>query len=264
MVDLSKLLNSLPIHANRAENATFRNSHGVYMKLCNYLRHDDRYPGEGLASGSQLDKAVWEEFYEDRKRLRNIADAIRDGATELQKKTTQVADVDDEEEFPEGRILMRLHRERERNPGLVKKAKQAALKKHGRLFCKACNFDFHEQYGDVGEGFIECHHVLPLSVAQQSKPKLVDIALLCSNCHRMVHRRRPWLEMDQLTSYWPKNFANKHQPNSRFIWLRRRIRVCTASVETQAKIRRGRLPRLVSGETRSVSGSATGSLLRLR
>ena len=66
--------------------------------------------------------------------------------------------------------------------------------------CRACNFDFHEQYGDVGKGFIECHHVLPLSVAQQSKPKLVDIALLCSNCHRMVHRRRPWLEMDQLTS----------------------------------------------------------------
>ena len=30
MVDLSKLLNSLPIHANRAENATFRNSHGAY------------------------------------------------------------------------------------------------------------------------------------------------------------------------------------------------------------------------------------------
>ena len=200
MVDLSKLLNSLPIHANRAENATFRNSHGAYMKLCNYLRHDDRYSGKGLASGSQLDKAVWEEFYEDRERLRNIADAIRVGATELQNKTPQVSDVDDDEEFPEGRILMRLHRERERNPGLVKKAKQAALKKHGRLFCRACNFDFHEQYGDVGEGFIECHHVLPLSVAQQSKPKLVDIALLCSNCHRMVHRRRPWLEMDQLTS----------------------------------------------------------------
>ena len=29
MVDLSKLLNSLPIHANRVENATFRNSHGA-------------------------------------------------------------------------------------------------------------------------------------------------------------------------------------------------------------------------------------------
>ena len=33
MVDLSKLLNSLPIHANRAENATFRNSHGAYRPV---------------------------------------------------------------------------------------------------------------------------------------------------------------------------------------------------------------------------------------
>ena len=200
VIDLSKLLNSLPIHPNRAEDATFRNPNGVSMKFGNYLHLDDRYSGKGLDAGSQLDKAVWNEFYEDRQRLRDIADPIRGAATELENKTTPVSDVDEEEEFPEGRILMRLHRERERNPSLVKNAKLAALRKHRRLFCRACGFDFHEQYGDVGKGFIECHHLLPLSVAQQSKPKLVDIALLCSNCHRLVHRCRPWLQMDQLSS----------------------------------------------------------------
>ena len=200
LIDLSKFLKSLPIHPNRADDATFRNPNSVHMKLCNYLRLDDRYSGIGLAAGSQLDQAVWNEFSQDRGRLRNIAAAIRDGAAELQNKTRTVSKVDEEEEFPEGRILTRLHRQRERNPGLVKKAKLAALRKAGRLFCRACGFDFHEQYGDVGEGFIECHHLLPLSVVERSKPKLRDIVLLCSNCHRMVHRRRPWLQMDQLTS----------------------------------------------------------------
>ena len=28
--------------------------------------------------------------------------------------------------------------------------------------------------------------------------KAEDIALLCSNCHKMVHRKRPWLSMKNL------------------------------------------------------------------
>ena len=147
---------------------------------------------------------MWNEFFEDRGRLRNIENAIRNGAAERQKNTRPVSNLDEEEEFPEGRILTRLHRERERNPRLVTNTTRAALSKHGRLFCRACGFDFREPYGDLGEGFIECHHLLPLSVAQQSKPKLKDIALLCSNCHRMVHRHRPWLKMDKLTSLLAK------------------------------------------------------------
>ncbi|MFN3092826.1 hypothetical protein [Bacillus pumilus] len=28
--------------------------------------------------------------------------------------------------------------------------------------------------------------------------KVEDIAIVCSNCHRMLHRKRPWLNKDQL------------------------------------------------------------------
>jgi predicted HNH restriction endonuclease len=31
-----------------------------------------------------------------------------------------------------------------------------------------------------------------------SKTRAADIALVCSNCHRMLHRRRPWLTMSDL------------------------------------------------------------------
>lgn len=46
---LSKLLNGLPIHADRPDVARFRNPNGVYMKLCNFLRFDPTY--KELASG---------------------------------------------------------------------------------------------------------------------------------------------------------------------------------------------------------------------
>jgi hypothetical protein len=46
----------------------------------------------------------------------------------------------------------------------------------------------------LGEDFIECHHTLALSELQEKRPARIDeIALVCSNCHRMIHRRRPWL-----------------------------------------------------------------------
>jgi hypothetical protein len=37
-------------------------------------------------------------------------------------------------------------------------------------------------------------------LAAERLTRLSDLALLCSNCHRMVHRRRPWLRLGQLTS----------------------------------------------------------------
>lgn len=115
-----------------------------------------------------------------------------------------VTDVSDEDyghegEFPEGRELERKHRSRERNQAAIKAAKDAFRKKHGKLFCQVCGFDFLEKYGEVGRDFIEGHHTVPISKLEgEIKTKVSDIALVCSNCHRMLHRRRPWLEMKEL------------------------------------------------------------------
>ena len=68
----------------------------------------------------------------------------------------------EEETFPEGRILYRLHRLRERNPDVIGKAKAAELKRAGKLCCCVCRFDFAAAYGKLGEDFIEGHHTKPL------------------------------------------------------------------------------------------------------
>lgn len=79
--------------------------------------------------------------------------------------TALAADAEDDEiaEAPEGRLLTRLHRYRERNRALVKQVKAAALKAHGKLECAACGTDPAERYGDAGASIIECHHTRPVS-----------------------------------------------------------------------------------------------------
>jgi 5-methylcytosine-specific restriction protein A len=84
---------------------------------------------------------------------------------------------------------------------LVKAKKKKALATLGSLACEACGFDFREHYGDHGEGFIECHHTKPVHTLKPGdKTKAGDLRLLCSNCHRMVHAKRPWLTMEQLVT----------------------------------------------------------------
>ncbi|MBX2968283.1 MAG: HNH endonuclease [Cyclobacteriaceae bacterium] len=77
-----------------------------------------------------------------------------------------------------------------RSPGIVQRAKETALKKgNGRIKCECCKFDFYEAYGQLGENFIECHHKIHLATGERIT-KIEDLALVCSNCHRMLHRKQ--------------------------------------------------------------------------
>ncbi len=102
-------------------------------------------------------------------------------------------------EFPEGNLKQRTHFARERNPQIVAEAKRRFKKTHGHLFCEACDFDYHATYGSAGEDFIEVHHLKPVSEMRHGETtRLEDVALVCSNCHRVLHRRRPWLSIEAL------------------------------------------------------------------
>lgn len=75
----------------------------------------------------------------------------------------------------------------------LRKAKiDAHLLEHGAVFCENCEFDFARFYPKLGDGFIEVHHKKQLaSLMPNEKTFVSDLMLLCSNCHRMVHRTRP-------------------------------------------------------------------------
>jgi putative restriction endonuclease len=59
--------------------------------------------------------------------------------------------------------------------------------------------DFEKKYGERGKDFIEAHHTIPVSeMVPGQNTKVEDIALVCSNCHKILHRTRPWLSMKRL------------------------------------------------------------------
>jgi hypothetical protein len=98
----------------------------------------------------------------------------------------------------EGRVLLRLHKVKERKPALVEAKKRGVLAATGRLACEACDFDFAAEYGELGCGFAECHHTQPLAETAGERPTtLADLAVVCANCHRMLHKR-PWHTVEAL------------------------------------------------------------------
>lgn len=101
----------------------------------------------------------------------------------------------------EGQLKLRQHWVRERNPVLVRKKKEAARESQAELACEACGFVFGATYGPLGEGFIECHHKLPLAALQPGQiTRLEDLALVCANCHRMLHIRGQVRTIEELRS----------------------------------------------------------------
>jgi 5-methylcytosine-specific restriction protein A len=82
-----------------------------------------------------------------------------------------------------------LHRRRE---SAMRRAKIAeALDETGRLVCQVpkCEFDFEERYGELGKGYAQVHHLIPLHKAPKEGRKVLlkDLAIVCANCHAMIH-----------------------------------------------------------------------------
>ena len=90
----------------------------------------------------------------------------------------------------------RLHFRIERNSNISKKVKDFK-----GCTCEACDFNFVNKYGKLGEQFIEAHHVTPianLGIGQFQINIETDFAVLCSNCHSMIHRLSDPSDLDQL------------------------------------------------------------------
>ncbi|MDB6444049.1 HNH endonuclease [Pseudomonas sp. 21TX0197] len=201
---LSESLNLIGNVTGVSKNQHFRNPNSVYMKLSNFSRWDPSYTNTGrksLVKGNKDEELVWLEFANNPKRLAEVVATIK-ANVETVYATPLALSVEEEPGFfeaEEGKVLTRVHRVRERDKKLVKRKKDEALKKHGVLQCEACGFNFSKTYGPDVEGVIDVHHTKPLHTLQPGdKTKLADLALLCANCHRVVHSRRKWLSVTEV------------------------------------------------------------------
>jgi 5-methylcytosine-specific restriction protein A len=109
----------------------------------------------------------------------------------------RVAESTPDDEYSEGKRLTSERSYFRRNPQLVKQAKE-----HYGYSCQVCGFNFSNKYGVIGSKYIECHHLNPLSERSDAEAIITttisDVRVVCSNCHRMLHRRRPALTIEEL------------------------------------------------------------------
>ena len=91
----------------------------------------------------------------------------------------------------------RQHRAIERQPAHSKK-----VKKQLGTRCMGCMFEMSELYGPIAAGFIEAHHLIPLSSLDDNEVVLFDpkndFAVLCPNCHRVIHRMDDCSDINRL------------------------------------------------------------------
>ena len=103
-----------------------------------------------------------------------------------------VSELESFERTKDGRKILRYTTTYERKSKNRDMAIKLCKKRHGRLVCEVCGFDFEKFYGELGKDFIEVHHNKPLFELEEEieiNPEN-DLDCVCSNCHRMIHRNK--------------------------------------------------------------------------
>lgn len=191
LLALSRYLRSLPWHANHWRDAQFRNAGAILVKISQLRAYEQDLepPSMSIHRGAQ---ALAQEYRQQPEALHALAEALRASVAaqaevmlnDLSESPPSIEDTS----FREGTVQFTVHRRLERNRRAVI-AKLAEVKQAtGRLACEACGFDFEVAYGEVGRGFAECHHTVPLAQVGERNTKLANLAVVCANCHRMLHR----------------------------------------------------------------------------
>ncbi len=90
----------------------------------------------------------------------------------------------------------RLHEKFDRRGDLA-----SIVKRRKGYTCEVCGFSFTDKYGELGTQYIEAHHLIPFSSLKEGNTRLnleKDFAVLCSNCHRMIHRLKDSSDIEYL------------------------------------------------------------------
>lgn len=142
-----------------------------------------------MANAGRRAEQVWGRYANDPNAVRSLVRSIKAVAGGVGPEYEAARENEpDEANVPEGRLIYRLHRRRERDPALrARKLKQLA-KAGARPSCEVCGLVPEFVFGPRSSHVLECHHVRPLRLGERDT-RVADIALLCANCHRAIHAK---------------------------------------------------------------------------
>lgn len=194
VIELSNLLRMAKFHPVDRRDGNFRSPASIRRKMADITTSSPDYMGRPT-KGNSLDPGVRADFEREPEAMHSMALLIRSLIAEGIEPIPS-GDLD-QFETAEGGLVTVVVRRRERDRGLRERKIRRARSEGRRLDCEVCGINFEEVYGPRGKGYIEVHHILPLHVSGSVATSLDDLALLCGNCHRMVHRA-PWTTPDRL------------------------------------------------------------------
>jgi hypothetical protein len=108
-------------------------------------------------------------------------------------QTRELEDLDPELSAFEGKLRPLFLRHRHREARLrAAKIRQALCAGNGHLRCEVprCGFDFFVAYGKIGRRYAVVHHKRELATldSKGAQVSLDELAIVCANCHAMIHR----------------------------------------------------------------------------
>lgn len=215
--ELSDLLQGPWFHDVAGRDGNFRSPNSVQRKTFDIATHLPTYRGRPT-KGGRLDEEVIAEFLAAPEALHDLAAGIRgsiaDASIQRALKDLSPAAAT-RSSAREGAVKQVLSKRRERDPAL-RAAKIASLLAVGHgLACEVCGFDFEQVYGPRGAGYVEIHQRDPLHVTGPVETSLEDLAGICANCHRMIHRG-PWISVEELAGMLSTRHVPAHARDSSF------------------------------------------------
>lgn len=88
---------------------------------------------------------------------------------------------------------------RRRNTALAR----AARAHHGQI-CQVCQVNLELVYGPLGRDAVEVHHKVPVGSGVRVNT-VDDLACVCPNCHRIIHRQQPMLSIPAVRKLIARN-----------------------------------------------------------
>ncbi len=205
VVEASEALNRLPIHPEAGQPG-FRTPDAVVLRLANFRSYDPESTARGMRNAGRKAEEVWRRYAQDPVRVRELVAAIRQAVERGDAPAVALGGAEpDEAEFPEGRLLFRIHRERERHPALRARKIRETAGRGRRPTCEVCGLVPELIFGVAGRAALECHHIRPLQAGERVT-RLADVALVCANCHRTLHAIGAFASIHDLRERVPLSF----------------------------------------------------------
>lgn len=202
VIALSQILQNLPIYNNITRPENFRSISSVSLRLSNFRSCDPKCKARGMrSSGTGLFRDIFHKYYNHPELLANEVKKIEQKyEINIQEilSTTKITRCQDvaQEELPDNRTLLELHKSKEVESFFYTKVKNYHYSQSKT--CSLCGRDLSKIYGRLGEDMMEYHCIKNANNTSSQKVTIGDYIQVCPTCHKLLDRYIGLVDYDDI------------------------------------------------------------------